>query len=521
MIHKLIMRQRYIFACFSFSSLLNNYYLPCVISTLSPSRVSSRRTSGRSSSHRQRHGVLILAIRGGGSSSNESILSQDDLIPRGVNQTEDYEGELSQQNVSGDEEVSNIVAAICETKWTQEENQDYPQNSLSSTIETADKSDSSTINIATSAPMSVPEKRLEVQSLRLQGKVLHDDGDFEEAAQLFGEAGRILDEILLLQQPNNDTSEELASEAATCHIHEALCHLKNDNLEECIRTCTQVLNDDDDGYYYGGVSLSAAIRSRALHRRAKANVRLEQYSAALEDARNAAFLGDRGATSLYGKLLRKQQQQQRTSTASDVSQKIRTTNTFISSQHEEEEEESLNNPAAVSSTSTDSLLMSLFQTMNKKDDENNSISTLLSSTLAAATGGGSTSTTTTTTSFATSMLKNLGKRLDEEETRESIVTFVNNVGSNKATLKGVASMAGVPLSDSMVDQISNLCSRVNTRTLGRMVQWAKYTIKTGAIVRKTFQIISKNRHILLYAMLLIWIRSSILAANQRPLIVAK
>ena len=510
------MRQIYIFSCFSFSSLLNNYYLPCVISSLSLSRVSSRRTSGRSSSHYQRQGVLILAIRGGGSSSNESILSQDDLIPRGVNQTEDYKGELSQQNASGSEEVSNIVAAICETTWAQEEKQDISQSSLSSTIEATDISDISTINIETSAPMSVPEKRLEVQSLRLQGKVLHDDGDFEEAAQLFGEAGRILDEILLLQLPSNNTSEELASEAATCHIHEALCHLKNDNLEECIRTCTQVLNDNEDGYYYGGVSLSAAIRSRALHRRAKANVRLEQYSAALEDARNAAFLGDRGATSLYGKLLRKQQQQQKTSTTSDVPQKIKTA--YLSSHYEEEEEESSTNPAAVSSTSTDSLLMSLFQTMNKKEDENSSISAFVSSALAAATGGGSTSTTTT--SFATSMLRNLGKRLDEEETRESIVTFVNNVGSNKATLKGVASMAGVPLSDSMVDQISNLCSRVNTRTLGRIVKWAKYTIKTGAIVRKIFQILSKNRHILLYAMLLIWIRSSILAANQRPLMIA-
>eukprot|EP00591_Stephanopyxis_turris_P001509 CAMPEP_0195511984 /NCGR_PEP_ID=MMETSP0794_2-20130614/4116_1 /TAXON_ID=515487 /ORGANISM="Stephanopyxis turris, Strain CCMP 815" /LENGTH=310 /DNA_ID=CAMNT_0040639693 /DNA_START=70 /DNA_END=998 /DNA_ORIENTATION=+ len=135
--------------------------------------------------------------------------------------------------------------------------------------------------------ISVKKRREEALSLRVKGKRLHDESEWATAAQAFRQAGGILDELLeeelrrreerqlrtkehqtmvfsnaensnendegnaLQTEGGNDANEEpinrieLAEEAATCHLHEALCELKNDNPEKCLHACTAVIHDED------------------------------------------------------------------------------------------------------------------------------------------------------------------------------------------------------------------------------------------------------------------------------------
>ena len=52
------------------------------------------------------------------------------------------------------------------------------------------------------------------------------------------------------------------------------------------------------------ITIPAQIRARAHHRRAKARLSLGDLDGALEDARSAAFMGDRNAVQFYGRLMR-------------------------------------------------------------------------------------------------------------------------------------------------------------------------------------------------------------------------
>jgi len=118
-------------------------------------------------------------------------------------------------------------------------------------------------------------KQNEACDLRIQGKQLHDDGDFKSAAQTFQKAAQELDFVITIYEENlyqnencrsgdshygvgaatDDEDESLghllnhsellkiAEERATCRLHEALCHLKNKNYAESIISCTDVLMD--------------------------------------------------------------------------------------------------------------------------------------------------------------------------------------------------------------------------------------------------------------------------------------
>jgi hypothetical protein len=114
---------------------------------------------------------------------------------------------------------------------------------------------------------------------------LHDDGDWQEAAAKFYEASTILQDYI--------QDEEILQEYATCRLHEALCRLKVHDYEQSVEACTAVLEREPP----------AAVRARVLHRRSRAKLGLGLEEEVLLDARQAAFLGDRKAVVLYGKLM--------------------------------------------------------------------------------------------------------------------------------------------------------------------------------------------------------------------------
>ena len=202
--------------------------------------------------------------------------------------------------------------------------------------------------------------RLAASDRRAVGRTLHDSGNLNDAALAFREAALLYDETILLatelsmggyyeydaasplSKINNTNNEHsnMAVERATCRLHEALCLLKDGRPDECIAACTDVLqdevtvfiptilngrkeNEDNNDDKQNVVETSTVpfsraiisprlkdliippqIRARAHHRRAKARLALRDFDGAYEDARSAAFLGDRNAVQFYGRLMR-------------------------------------------------------------------------------------------------------------------------------------------------------------------------------------------------------------------------
>jgi hypothetical protein len=405
-----------------------------------------------------------------------------------------------------------------------------------------------------STPMSLSEKLFEVQSLRSQGKLLHDNGEFEEAAQLFGEAGRILSEdIVLVLHSNGSNSnsnlnnnprvintttttttntttktmkkreeEEFINEAATCYMHQALCQLKNNDVEECVQTLSSKVlgeepkedEDDEESKPTSStlpttttISNNIVLRSRAYHRRAKAKYRLNDISGAISDAKYAAFLGDPHATTFYGKLLMRQQQQQQNNNTNNHATTITntTTTTKVTS--------SLLSPSSSSSTSPADSLLSLLMNSNHN---------LYGSQQGKEGIDSSTSSVSNNDNLnVTSMIRNFGKQLlDDEETRTRLCTMVQTVGGNPSTVRYLATVAGVPpstLSDSTVDQLCNLCRQVTPKNVQKVITLTKRSIRTIQFTSKVIKLITNNRHILVYLMLLLWIRKTVILDRRRTL----
>lgn len=384
----------------------------------------------------------------------------------------------------------------------------------------------------TSTPMSLSEKIFEVQSLRSQGKMLHDNGEFEEAAQIFGEAARILsDEIVVVLHntdvDNNDNrnvtpstgasnnitttkknktkeEEDFINEAATCYMHQALCQLKNNDVEECVQTLSsKVLGDSkDEQQREEEQSVSSAstipiisnniiLRSRAYHRRAKAKYRLNDLSGALSDAKYAAFLGDPHAATFYGKILLQQQQGQ------DKTPVINATS-ISSSTYRQSHTKKETSP-------TDSILSLLMSNsiernnLKEETDPSNKVENNLN---------------------VSSMIRTFGKQLlEDEEMRSKLCSMVQTVGSNPTTVRYLATtVGGIPptsLSDTTIDQLCNLCRQVTPTNVQKVITLTKRSIRTLQVTSKAIKLITKNRHLLVYLMLLLWIRRTIILDRRR------
>ena len=357
--------------------------------------------------------------------------------------------------------------------------------------------------------------RVVATNLRLQGKEFHDGGDFIQAASLFQQAADTLLPVLLESSEDDEYTNVMIDEYATCRLHEALCHLKGEKYELCVEACTNVLQDGEEEEEASSSSntrsilsrVSPAVRARALHRRAKAKLALEDRASALQDARSAAFLGDRKAVAFYGRLMRGS-----TSPSSSLMDGNASPSSLAN----------LLSPSAASSSNGGSLLESL---LNKSNDNGSNgatpllggispsfmLNALQSKSGKGEAGGG----------LAKSVLESLGKRLEEESMQDTICQYLH--GTSKTQLEQLAAMAGVSpgpngmITEEQLEKIVNFCHGVTPKTIRTTVRTTKRTIYGVQVIRRIMKVLSKYKSLIAALILLQWSKSAIL----RPLPVNK
>jgi len=310
--------------------------------------------------------------------------------------------------------------------------------------------------------------------LRLQGKECHDEGDFKKAGELFQQAADVLRES---GQDNH------MDEYATCRLHQALCHLKEEKFEFCSEACTSILQDDPNASSKSDLqAVSPFIRARAYHRRAKAKLALEDRTGALQDARSAAFLGDSRGVTLYGRLMREptiQSDEQATAQESTIQDMAMFESLFQSSQ-------SPSSPSSTSDFSPASLLMG---------SGGNNLAQALSS-------GGS-------HSLAQSVIQSLSKRLDDENTHLTICNYLKK--TNKEQLRQLLALTGMAdvIQDSQVARIVSICHGITPKAIRRVVKAAKGIIYSVKLVRRTMQVLDKYKTVLVALIILQWAKSAL------------
>jgi len=300
------------------------------------------------------------------------------------------------------------------------------------------------------------------------------------------------------------TSEDLkilAEEAATCHLHQALCHLKNKDAEECLLACTEVINDREDSYpgiakdrkragFYHGILLSSAVKSRAYHRRAKSKLALNDLEGALSDARSAAFLGDRGAVALYGKLMR---------------QESKTNSPFLEQEWNENDANNkrIEDISWVLGPEAASLTTSHTEVQSRKSPTNLQFMQFLN----GATEGdpANASGASERENLFGSVISVLGKQLESKESQEKICSLVNNFGTPFSVTQ-VATMAGVPMNNGNAKRIAQFCSTLTPDKLEKGVSLAKRLVKMAKVCGKLVQVVSKLSNLVVYILLFAWVR---------------
>lgn len=320
--------------------------------------------------------------------------------------------------------------------------------------------------------------------LRMEGKDLHDSGNYSAAALKFSTAADLLKPHVLKFEDSSDddnNGSDATEEFTMLRLHEALCCLKSEQFEAAVNAASAVIDLP---------TAPAAMRARAFHRRSKARLELNDHDEALRDARSAAFLGDRKAVALYGKLMREN------SSGSGLS---------------DPDSSSCSNNGAASSDLLESLLSksggSPFR--SSVSETNSFLPTSLLSNMLGGTNSGNGG------NLAKSVLTSLSKRIDDESTQDSICRFLK--GTSGPQLFQLASMAGIPLQTEQADKISSMCHAVTPKLLKRLVTATKRTVYGVQLIRKTAQLISKYRNIILLWVLLWWIKSALL----RPIPISK
>lgn len=366
--------------------------------------------------------------------------------------------ETQQQDIEENSDLPQESAVLLTTEESPVENSTENSTEEILLVDKGGPQDESSMTLA----------REQAQELRQAGKDLHDQGDWEQAAVTFQKAS------LLLQD-----WEPLLEEYATCRLHEALCRLKEKDYEQCVEACTAVLERQPP----------AAIRARALHRRSRAMLGLGLKEDALQDARSAAFLGDRKAVALYGKLMR---QDSPNEFFQDLFQGNGGINSFL--------------PTAAATGDSSLSSSALLESLLNKSTSNNSASPMSRLMNGNNNMGGG---------LAKSVLLSLSKQVENESTQENICRYLRN--ANEAQVQQWAAMAGVPLSKGHASRLVSFCHGVTPKGIRRSVKTTKRVWYGISLVRKISQVASKYRNLLVLWVLLAWIKSAL----QRPIPVNK
>jgi len=312
--------------------------------------------------------------------------------------------------------------------------------------------------------------------LRQKGKTSHDSGDFSSAAVSFGTAAD-----LLLQCG----SEE---DAATCRIHEALCRWKNDEYDECVRVCGTVLRDTDDdneeeeGPCHRPAFLSAAVRARAHHRRAKGKMSLGDEEGALDDARAAAFLGDGGAVALYGRLMRDRSPPSLFSSSQSSLFPLMGNDSLLS------------DGSSPSSSSSSSSLVESLLSMGMDSGSSSLLAPNVLNGLLSNDGR---------SSVPSSLLQSLLRRVESPSTQETICTLAKSLSSDQ--ILSYAETAGITLSRKTAGKLATFCTSLTPKKIGKAVSVSKGAWYVWEILRRLVRVWDKYKTTLVYCLILAWI----------------
>jgi Exonuclease len=409
-------------------------------------------------SHLQGYQSSLLLLRGGARNTADSIV-------QGL--TNVLSEDLQSTNAHNDKDEV-MAASTLQGQEVINDTSDIP-------IETTDSYD--------------PNIAEEITQLRQHGKDLHDTGDWEQAAQVFADAASKVEH-----------NPQYRTEFCTCRLHEALCRLKLNDAESCVTLCTSILDLPD---------LTGPVRSRAYLRRAKAYLQMDGVTReheALQDARAAAFLGDRKAVALYGKLLR----------GNSNNPSVTNDNTWdammTSQQPLLQELFGGKNPfwnempsSSSSSTSNNMLMESLLKKTNYIHNSPESSSGGLSSLLGngSSNGGG----------LANSLLSSLTKRLEEDS--DSICAYLQRV--NPTQLQQLGSFAGLSIQENHAKRLVQFCHSITPRGIRRTVIFGKRGWYGLTLMRKVYRVLNKYKHLLILWAIAAWIQSAI----RRPIPLSK
>ena len=433
--------------------------------------------------------------------------------------------------------------------------------------------------VAKVMPPELQAKRSSASDLRTIGVEHHHGGDLSAAAEVFLQAADELEAAIQifeeLPEEEQEPSElaEMVEEAATCRLHEALCFLKEQKYAESIRSCTAVLDDgvqvvplddaadadasttgtdeDEEGTKRAAVirvtptggagvatasrssnrpRISAAARARAYHRRAKARLALQDISGATEDAKEAAYLGDRNAVSLYGKILREHSPHSQDKSGGDggmgasagsLAGMLGGDNPFLSA---------LGGSGDASGSSD--MLSSLLGSGTGSANGNGMSPFGGLGALGSLLGTGGTGALSSNSNsggksgkrrrnrkgaaggpmdgLAKSLLKNLAKRMDDDQTQAQICNFCQ--GANAGQVQMYAGMAGMQLPDATADRIVAVANGVTKRKLKRGVRLLRRGIVAVKTMSKAVKVVQKYKHLLILVLICGWAKSSLLRA---------
>jgi hypothetical protein len=409
---------------------------------------------------------------------------------------------------------------------------------------------------------------------RAEGKTLHDSGDLADAALAFQKAASLLDEAITIsiefseEDASDVDSDAIAVERATCRLHEALCLFKDGRPGECIEACTDVLQDgvrvvplegetnknneaeidDPDASITATVgsvkiittpvrktsvhtrtmTIPPQIRARALHRRAKARLALDDLDGALEDARSAAFMGDRNAVQFYGRLMREGSGAGAMTSgglgAAFPSRESTTTNPFLEGILGGVGSSGSNPFMPAGNGSSDfssSLLSSLLSGGNNGSSGGGSspLLGLMGDLLAPqqpSSGGkksgrggrGKSKKGNGVDSLAKSILSSLMKRIEDEDTQRTICEYLHS--TNTQQVMQYATLAGIPMKEGNARRLVTFANGVTPKGIRKSISNVKRGISIITAVRKVFKVIEKYKYVIILAVTCYWIRCAIL-----------
>ncbi|KAL7428004.1 hypothetical protein ACHAXH_003381 [Discostella pseudostelligera] len=409
---------------------------------------------------------------------------------------------------------------------------------------------------------------------RAEGKTLHDSGDLADAALAFQKAASLLDEAITIsiefseEDASDVDSDAIAVERATCRLHEALCLFKDGRPGECIEACTDVLQDgvrvvplegetnknneaeidDPDASITATVgsvkiittpvrktsvhtrtmTIPPQIRARALHRRAKARLALDDLDGALEDARSAAFMGDRNAVQFYGRLMREGSGAGAMTSgglgAAFPSRESSTTNPFLEGILGGVGSSGSNPFMPAGNGSSDfssSLLSSLLSGGNNGSSGGGSspLLGLMGDLLAPqqpSSGGkksgrggrGKSKKGNGVDSLAKSILSSLMKRIEDEDTQRTICEYLHS--TNTQQVMQYATLAGIPMKEGNARRLVTFANGVTPKGIRKSISNVKRGISIIKAVRKVFKVIEKYKYVIILAVTCYWIRCAIL-----------